>query len=104
MPPPRTLKRFGLTAVEYVELWGEGACPICLKPFGYGPRAACIDHDHKTFEVRGLLCSACNYWLGTVHDDADKLKRAAAYLIVPPTYGWAVVPRIADAPPVMEKG
>lgn len=102
IPPPRTLKRFGLTAIEYVELYGDGTCPICLKPYGVGARTPVIDHDHRTFEVRGIICSADNYWLGVMNDNAEKLQRASSYLTVPPTYGWAVVPRLADAPPVME--
>lgn len=102
LPPPRTLNKFGITAEQYIELWNEcdGECPICLKPFGYGPRVACIDHDHSTFETRGVLCSACNFWLGTNHDDGPKLRRAADYLALPPTYGWNPVPRIAGAPPL----
>lgn len=99
IPAPRKLAEFGITREQYLELYGDGHCPVCSKPYGYGPRAPAIDHDHKTFETRGVICSACNYWLGLNHDDAEKLQRAAAYLILPPTYDWKPVPRIADAPP-----
>lgn len=54
-----------------------GRCAIC----GEVPDAPlCIDHDHKTGRVRGLLCSRCNLALGLVRDDPATLRRAAAYL------------------------
>lgn len=100
LPPPRKLREFGLTAEQYRLLWGGGLCPICLKRYTVGgQRTAVIDHDHHTFETRGVICSADNYWLGCMHDDADKLARASSYLILPPTAAWHPVPRIADAPP-----
>jgi hypothetical protein len=39
-----------------------------------------IDHDHKTGQVRGLLCSGCNTGLGHLGDDIQGLKRALEYL------------------------
>lgn len=40
----------------------------------------CIDHDHKTNLVRGLLCKLCNSGLGFFRDKPDFLKRAIFYL------------------------
>jgi len=39
-----------------------------------------IDHDHKTGQVRGLLCAPCNLMLGHAGDDESKLSRALLYL------------------------
>ena len=40
----------------------------------------CIDHDHKTGKVRGLLCRKCNSGIGMLKDDPSTLRKAAEYL------------------------
>jgi len=40
----------------------------------------CVDHNHQTGEVRGLLCSRCNTSAGLMDDDADNLRQLADYL------------------------
>lgn len=55
----------------------DGKCAICHAPFG--PKV-CVDHDHKTGIVRGLLCSPCNIGLGLFKDDPERLREAARYL------------------------
>ena len=43
-------------------------------------KALCVDHDHTTGEIRGLLCANCNLGLGALGDNVRSLKRALAYL------------------------
>jgi hypothetical protein len=40
----------------------------------------CIDHDHETEAVRGIVCYPCNTALGLVRDDVRTLKAMIAYL------------------------
>ena len=54
---------------------GAEKCMIC----GADDRL-CIDHDHSTKAVRGILCLSCNLGLGSFKDDPEKLKMAIKYL------------------------
>ena len=79
----RLLKRTGIVAdVDYDAMLNEqgDVCAICKRTDRYG-RCLALDHDHKTKEVRGLLCTDCNVALGKFHDDPILLKRAAEYLL-----------------------
>ena len=53
------------------------ACAICREPFEDAPM---VDHDHKTGNVRGLLCHHCNTGIGLMRDDPKLLYRAAKYI------------------------
>ena len=41
----------------------------------------CVDHNHKTGKVNGLLCTSCNKALGLFKDDPDLLFQAYTYLV-----------------------
>lgn len=72
------LKAYGLTAQDYAELRRRQAecCAIC----GRGDVELVVDHDHKSGQVRGLLCGGCNRGLGSFRDELELVERAAAYL------------------------
>lgn len=53
----------------------HGVCAICQTA-----PAIHVDHDHRTGQIRGLLCFRCNAALGQLDDDALVLRRAARYL------------------------
>jgi hypothetical protein len=70
--------RFNLTLEEYnlmLDAQG-GVCKICGMPETTRKnnsdevRMLCVDHDHNTGKVRGLLCNKCNRSLG--HYEATK--------------------------------
>lgn len=75
-------KVYGLEKGEYEVMLAEqgGRCAICGTDEP-GARSFCVDHDHATSEVRGLLCNDCNVGLGFYRDDPDRLLAAATYLL-----------------------
>ena len=78
----RLQRQYALTLVEFDRLLAEqnGQCAICGtdKPGRYG--RFCVDHDHRSGKVRGLLCHNCNHGVGKFKDSAARLNSAAAYL------------------------
>ena len=59
-------------------------CMICKKPIIADGKTtknkACIDHDHITGKIRGLLCFNCNMGIGYLKDNPIFLFSAAKYL------------------------
>lgn len=82
----RTLEKYNLTQDEYRDLLSsqKGLCAICYQPPTekryQTSRPLCIDHDHKTGQVRGLLCGSCNRALGGFKDNPSVLESAKQYL------------------------
>lgn len=76
----RLMKDFGLTDEDYQTMLKRqnGVCTGC----GAAPTSTklCIDHDHVTGSIRGLLCSNCNLALGSIKDNVATLLNLAAYL------------------------
>ena len=78
---------YGLTKEAFLALLvgQDNRCAVCRDVILDAPRkagvmAACVDHDHETGVVRGLLCSRCNVGLGQFLDSPARLKAAAVYL------------------------
>lgn len=71
-------KKHGLSAETYWKMVedSKGQCAVC----GGEMKKTCVDHDHKTGRVRGLVCHPCNVSLGLMQDDPARLERAAVYL------------------------
>jgi hypothetical protein len=57
-------------------------CEICSMELtaDRGPRGRCVDHNHETKEVRGILCNHCNRAIGLLMDNPSLLDKAADYL------------------------
>lgn len=64
----------------------QGVCAICGTgdpglSYRWGSRTAfCVDHDHTTGQIRGLLCQGCNKGIANFQDDPALLHQAIAYL------------------------
>lgn len=75
---------YGLTEDQYFAMLEsqQECCFICLQEFRYTGRkdSPCIDHDHTTGKVRGILCGSCNLALGQVRDNPAILRKMIEYL------------------------
>ena len=78
----RQLKRnYGITPDDYNRMFEEqnGVCAGCKQHNETGTKF-CVDHDHKTGKVRGLLCGPCNRALGLIKDNVSTLLNLSLYL------------------------
>lgn len=81
-------KNFGISPDIYQSKLDSqgGVCAICGKEEtvhaknGIDMKRLSVDHDHKTGELRGLLCSNCNAAIGYLKDDISLIEKAAGYL------------------------
>lgn len=75
------INSYGITEEEYENLlkYQDNKCAICGTT-DWGRPSPCIDHNHKTGEVRGLLCNRCNRTLGLANDSFDLLNLMVEYL------------------------
>lgn len=78
----RLWRTYGITLTDYDEMLESqgGGCAICGKTAEENDRRLCVDHDHETGEIRGLLCTQCNHALGLLQDSPEICKQAMLYL------------------------
>jgi len=86
--------RFNLSIDGYNHqfLHQRGLCNICNKPETSvdskgNVKWLCVDHNHSTNELRGLLCNNCNVGLGKLGDSISALESAIQYLKERGSYG-----------------
>ena len=81
--------KYGITIADYdrMHVAQGGRCAICnreeQRPDNQRrglKRKLAVDHDHKTGEVRNLLCGNCNTMLGEADEDPARLFAAIQYL------------------------
>lgn len=79
-----TANRYGISreALDGLKKDQSRKCGICAKE-----GRLCVDHDHTTGRVRGLLCNGCNGALGVFGDSIEGVKRALSYLESAPKWG-----------------
>jgi Recombination endonuclease VII len=70
--------RYGLDDVQFRNLLVKQSkrCAICrailTRPY--------VDHNHRTYKVRGLLCDKCNAFIGFAKESKRILRNAIKYL------------------------
>lgn len=83
------LKRlYGISLIDLESVYNtqSGLCAICGKElvltgdWSDKHKIVCVDHNHITGEVRGLLCGKCNRGLGFFNDSQELLENASTYL------------------------
>ena len=80
-------RKYKLTPEEYLELFNaqDGRCACCglqettIDHRTQLPRMLAIDHNHKTGEIRSLLCAACNISFGWMNEDPERIEKLLAY-------------------------
>lgn len=72
-------KRYGITLEQFELILAAqgGVCPICKR----GDKIMCLDHNHKTLKIRGVVCLNDNLRvLGGARDQDHLIFNAAEYL------------------------
>jgi hypothetical protein len=69
-------KLYGVTEEQFQTLLKKqnGVCAICGRKQRNG-YSLCIDHNHKTGAVRGLLCLSCNTMLGWLQMNRSNIEK-----------------------------
>ncbi|KKN64882.1 hypothetical protein LCGC14_0487160 [marine sediment metagenome] len=72
--------KYGITLERHKQIYTDqgNCCAICKRPLPYNKIHT--DHDHRTGEIRGLLCRGCNIGLGGFEDNPKSLRQAINYL------------------------
>lgn len=76
----RLRKRYGVTLEQFEAILDAqgGVCAVCKQD----GKVFCLDHNHKTLKVRGVICLNCNLRVvGGARDKDDLLINAAAYVL-----------------------
>lgn len=78
----RREKMYGVTVDDFNSMMKKqnGECAICGGIREVKEDSLCVDHCHKTNNVRGLLCNHCNTALGKFEDNIELLQNAIKYL------------------------
>jgi NMD protein affecting ribosome stability and mRNA decay len=72
-------KKYGISGDRFREIikGQNGKCPICDIILS---RTLCVDHNHTTNKVRGIICNNCNFAIGNAGDSPIRLRAMADYL------------------------
>ncbi len=78
------INKYGMTLDEWNKLFQEqnGRCAICNIHQSELHWGLCVDHNHNTGHIRGLVCHKCNDGIGRLRADEGIyiLKQAIKYI------------------------
>jgi len=74
--------KYNMSLAEYDDLLKahDNSCAICGKSPEENGKRLCVDHDHETGRIRGLLCHSCNKGIGLFQDNPIFIQEAINYL------------------------
>ena len=81
-----TRQRYKMTGPERAALLESqsGKCKLCKQQIEFDGTSrqysGCVDHDHKTGRIRGILCGNCNTWIGFLENRKLNLQEVLDYL------------------------
>lgn len=83
----QSLRKYNLTQLEFDSMLEKqgGGCACCGTKDGW--RNLAVDHNHKTGEVRGILCNHCNRAAGLLADSPSRALNLHQYLTERGHYG-----------------
>jgi hypothetical protein len=85
----RVKRTYGITAEEKAikfEKQGRKCASCRSSKVGYYPKKRkminpwCVDHNHTTKQIRGILCHPCNFTIGNAKESVERLRACADYL------------------------
>jgi hypothetical protein len=73
--------KYGITLEDKIRMIAAqgGVCATCDEPID--ETTGCMDHRHKPFKLREVLCGHCNKIVGFADEDPGILTDIAAYLL-----------------------
>lgn len=66
---------YGITLEQFNQMSSNG-CEVC-ETF----EKLCVDHDHYTNKVRGVLCNNCNTAEGFLNGDVERTNKLMQYML-----------------------
>jgi hypothetical protein len=78
----KNLRSYGLTPESFdLRFASQGnRCACCHSSTPRGNKTWCVDHDHMSGEVRGIICGLCNTGIGHLGDTLADVESAENYL------------------------
>jgi Recombination endonuclease VII len=76
------LRTYGISEEEYNEILAAqgGGCAICGRTTAEEGRSLAVDHNHKTGEIRGILCAYHNHRVVGKWTDVELLRKVLEYI------------------------
>ena len=73
--------KYGITLARFEEILASqgGRCAIC-KTAQWTKTGPSLDHNHRTGQVRGVLCNRCNAAIGFFDENPERMRCAQIYL------------------------
>lgn len=75
----RLRTRYGITLEQFEAILAAqgNVCAVCKQ----GDKVFCVDHNHKTLKIRGIICLNCNLRvIGGARDKDELIINAAEYV------------------------